>query len=95
MLPLQVLALVGTCQTSRYWWKMIRIHLHNGEDSPQLQNLNKWEALVKERYMMPAATMFETCRKATTATRRPCRTARLARPTCSRAFTRCARNGGT
>lgn len=49
MSPPKFAELVATCQTNLHWLKMIRIHLHNGEDSPQLQKLiSQWEALVRE-----------------------------------------------
>lgn len=49
MSPPKFAELVATCQTNLHWLKMIRIHLHNGEDSPQLQKLiSRWEALVRE-----------------------------------------------
>lgn len=49
MSPPKFAELVATCQTNLHWLKMIRIHLHTGEDSPQLQKLiSQWEALVSE-----------------------------------------------
>lgn len=49
MSPPKFAELVATCQTNLHWLKMIRFHLHAGEDSPQLQKLiNQWEALVAE-----------------------------------------------
>ncbi|XP_077522289.1 klarsicht isoform X2 [Amblyomma americanum] len=49
MSPPKFAELVDTCQTNLHWLKMIRIHLHTGEDSPQLQKLiSQWEALVRE-----------------------------------------------
>nr|XP_054927647.1 uncharacterized protein LOC126532996 isoform X1 [Dermacentor andersoni]XP_054927648.1 uncharacterized protein LOC126532996 isoform X1 [Dermacentor andersoni] len=49
MSPPKFAELVATCQTNLHWLKMIRIHLQNGEDSPQLQKLiSQWEALVRE-----------------------------------------------
>ncbi|KAH7940507.1 hypothetical protein HPB49_000773 [Dermacentor silvarum] len=38
MSPPKFAELVATCQTNLHWLKMIRIHLQNGEDSPQLQS---------------------------------------------------------
>ncbi|XP_042143409.1 uncharacterized protein LOC8042354 [Ixodes scapularis] len=49
MSPPKFAELVATCQTNLHWLKMIRFHLHAGEDSPQLQKLiSQWEALVAE-----------------------------------------------